>query len=81
MLPSKTSTSKNGLHFVEVIGQRGPMETTKHHRLLAMLLVTLNNLVVRPECLQRVVSAMQLPHSFYFFYSFVLFYQIKTTWE
>lgn len=55
--PSKTSGSKNGLYFVgSFIGQRSPMETSNHHRLLPGLLVTLCNLMVRPYCRRQYLS-------------------------
>lgn len=33
-----------------VTGQRGPMDTPEHHRLLPRLLVVHHNLMVRPCC-------------------------------
>lgn len=41
---SKMSSVKNGLHFVKSLVKVGPQNHSKHHRLL----VSLQNLVVRP---------------------------------
>jgi hypothetical protein len=51
MLPSKTSGARNGLHLVESWNKGSHRKPPpKQHSLFPRLLVTLHNLIVRPNC-------------------------------
>ena len=51
MLPSKTSSARNGLHLVESWNKGSHRQPPpKQHRLFPRLPVTLHNLIVRPYC-------------------------------
>ena len=51
MLPHKSFMAQNGLHLVEALNKGVCLiDSPKHYKLLPRLLITLQNLTVRPYC-------------------------------